>query len=326
MNLSPRLLVEKHVRRVRRRLMLQSLAHALLLAWAGALVLAAFWLLLQPLAFAAAAPWMRWGVPAILLGVATLGALAWTWLTRLPLVTASLALDERLALKERFTTFLMLPEPLLQSAAGQALVQDVEHQLATINTAGKFPIEVRWQAALAPVLACLLAVGASLVGPSLGSISFARSDGKNKVDIDAKEIQQQLDNLRKASFTPKDPELKSEEFKELEAAWDKLVNKPLDPNNEDKVRERVGEMKALEDQFKKRAEDLKDHVTKTKDLLQMLEKLAMEGDKKLLPGPAKDLEDALSKGQLDKAREILDKLAKDLKDKQLSPRSSSSAS
>jgi len=319
MNTSPRALVEKQVRHVRRRLMLQTLVHALLVAWAAALVATAVWFLIRPIAFPDAASWLRWTVPATFLGLGTLAALAWTWMTAPPLMAASLALDERCALKERITTFLMLPDSMMKSSAGQALLEDVQHQLATLNTAGKFPIRVRWQTALAPVLACVLVLGASLLGPSLGSISFARNENKPSADIDAKEIQQQLDNLRKASFTPKDPELKSEEFKELEAAWEKLVNKPLDPNNEDKIRERVSEMKNLEEAFKQRAEELKNQLGKTKDLMNLLEKLALEGDKKLSPGPAKDLEDALSKGDLDKARQVLEKLAKDLKDGKLDP-------
>jgi uncharacterized coiled-coil DUF342 family protein len=318
MNTSPRVLVEQQVRKVRRRLMLQTLLHTLLVAWAAALVATAVWFLIRPLAFPDAAAWLRWAIPAIFLGFGTLTALVWTWMTAPPLMAASLALDERCDLKERITTFLMLPDSMITSSAGQALLEDVQHQLATLNTAGKFPIRVRWQTALAPVLACVLVLGASLLGPTLGSISFARNETKVNNDIDAKEIQQQLDNLRKASFTPKDPELKSEEFKELEAAWDKLVNKPLDPNNEDKIRERVNEMKNLEEAFKQRAEALKNQLGKTKELMNLLEQLALD-DKKLTAGPAKDLEDALSKGNLEKAREILEKLAKDLKDGKLDP-------
>lgn len=317
MNTSPRVLVEKQVRKVRRRLLVQNLLHALFIAWAAALALAAVWFLIRPFTPADTPRWLGWGIPGILLAVGAVAALAWTWLTAPPLMAASLLLDERCNLKERVTTFLMLPESMMQSSAGQALVADVQAQLAKLSTAGRFPIRVRWQAAVAPVCACALAIAALLIGPSLGSISFARNTPQPKNEIDAKEIQQQLDNLRKASFTPKDPDLKSEEFKELEAAWEKLINKPIDPTNEDKIRERVNEMRALEEQFQKRADDLKNQIGKTKDLLQMLEKLVQDGDKSLKPGPAKDLEDALSKGNLEKAREILDQLAKDLKNNKL---------
>src|ERR671914_505371 len=52
MNTSPRVLALKQVRKVRRRLMLQTFLHALLLGWAAALCAAAVWFLIRPLALA----------------------------------------------------------------------------------------------------------------------------------------------------------------------------------------------------------------------------------------------------------------------------------
>src|SRR5262245_9590247 len=311
MAMSPRLLVEKQVRRVRRRLIWQNLTQMLLVAWALALGVAALWFLGQSLFYTDCPVWLRWTVPGALLGAGTLAALIATWITVPALVSASLVMDERCELKERVTTFLMLPNEMLEKPAGQALAQDVSEQIARLDAAGRFPVRLGWRTALAPAIACGLAIIAALFAPSIGPFHFAKT-AKAKPAIDTKEIQQQIDTLRKVTFTPKDPELKSEKLKELEAEWEKLVNKTLDPSNEDKVRERVGEMKALEDQLKRRADELKAQSAKGKDMRQLLEKLAQLDDKKLQPGPAKDLEDALTKGNLEKAREILDKLAKDM--------------
>jgi hypothetical protein len=316
---SPRTLVEKQVRAIRRRLTFQAFLQMLLVAWAIALVAGGLWFLMRELLYPTSPQWLLWTVPGALLGAVTLFAIIASWLTAPSLVTASLFLDERCDLKERVTTFLTLPGEMLEQPAGQALAQDVSDQIAKLSTSGKFPVRVRWQTALMPVCAAALAIVAALFAPRLGGISFASNANKTKPAVDAKEIQEQLDNLKKVSFTPKDAELKSEKLKELEAAWDKLVNKAIEPNNEDKVRERVGEMKALEDALKRRADELKSQSGKGKDLQQLLKELARMDENKLQPGPAKDLEDALAKGDLQKARELLDKLAKDMKAGKLDP-------
>src|SRR5437762_320314 len=124
MNMSPRSVVEKQVRKVRRRLIWQSGVRNLLVAWTVALGLAALWLAGQALfAPSVTETWLRWTIPAALVGVGTLVALAMALATAPPLVTASLLLDERCGLRERVTTFLTLPDELLQKPAGQALAQ-----------------------------------------------------------------------------------------------------------------------------------------------------------------------------------------------------------
>ena len=315
---SPRQQVEKQVRRVRRRLMLHHLSHALLITWAVALVASALWFLGTSLFYKDCPDALRWGPPGAALVVATLAALISTWLTAPTFVSSSLALDECCELQERITTYLTLPTELQAKPAAQALEQDVHDQVARLNLAGKFPMPWNWRTALMPAVAACLAVTAALFAPSIGPFNLARI-AKAKPAIDAKEIQQQLDNLRKTTFTPKDAELKSEKLKELEAEWEKLVNKPLDPNNEDKIRERVGEMKALEENLRKRADELKSQTGKNKDFHQLLKQLGLEADKQLQPGPAKDLEDALASQDMQKVRDILDKLAKDLKAGKLDP-------
>ena len=313
---SPRALVEKQVRKVRRRLTLQNFGQMLLVCWACALGVACLWFIGQSLVYSTCPEWLRWAVPGALLGAGALAALVITWLTAPALVTASLALDQRCELQERVTTLLTLPEDMLDRPAGQALAQDVHDQMIRLDAAGKFPVRVGWRTAALPVGAAGLMVLAAFFAPKWSGISFAKT-AKTRPSIDTKEIEQQLDMLKKVAFTPKDSELKSDKLKELEAAWEKLVNKPLEPNNEDKVRERVGEMKALEEGLNRRAEELRNQRDKGKELQMLLKELGkLDGDK-TPPGPAKDLEDALGKGDLQKARDLLEKLAKDMKDGKL---------
>src|SRR5687768_13027255 len=163
---SPRSLIEKQVRMVRRRLVLQNLVHALWVAWAVALGASCVWFLVEAIFHSSFLPWVRWAVPAALLGAGTLAALVHAWITAPPLVTASLVLDERCDLKERVTTFLMLPNELLEKPAGQALAQDVSDQIAKLDTAGKFGLSLRWRTALLPVAAGALAIAAALFAPS----------------------------------------------------------------------------------------------------------------------------------------------------------------
>jgi len=243
--------------------------------------------------------------------------LLWTILKAPRFAAASLALDEEFELKERVTTYTLLSSEQRGSPAGLALFEDVQDKVANLDVPSRFPVRLRLSTGLMPVVAGLLALAASFFDPSFGGASN-RTLAKQNTVADAKEIQQQLDNLRKVIKKDNDGEdlAKSKEMEELDKEWDKLVNKPLDPNNKEQVRERTNELAKLEEKIQKRVHDLKD---KTADLKKHLDKMTLDKiGKKLQDGPAKDLEDALAKGKFDKARDILEKLQKDLEDNKLS--------
>jgi len=70
--------------------------------------------------------------------------------------------------------------------------------------------------------------------------------------------------------------------------------------------------------MKERTEGLKEKIEKTDALKKQLEKLGLNKDKDgLKEGAAKDIEDALMKGDFNKVKEALDKLAKELKSDKL---------
>jgi hypothetical protein len=304
--------IDRQVWRVRRRLLWQTLVLNLLSGWSAALLLATVWFVLRPLAFAALGEAVRWTIPAALVGVSTLAALVMTYLKAPNRIAAALALDERFALRERVTTLVTLSPAQAGSSVGQALLQDVHTRVGSLNIATRFPLTLPWRTTLVPLGALALAGAACSFDPFLSGLRFGFPGREGPQAYDAKEIQQQLDTLRKVSALPKNVnEPRTEEFKELESEWDKLINRQLDVGDQEKVRERVSELRKLEDKLKDRLESLKEKAEKTDAFKRELDKLA--GDKKLQEGPAKDFRDALAKGKFGKAKDVLEKLQKELK-------------
>ncbi len=310
--MNARSVLERQIQRVRRRLFVQAFMDYLLRCLAGALVAIAFWFVLQPLVLVEGSAW-RWPMALGLLACGTLAALVLARWRAPSSLDAALALDDKFALKERVTTLLTLSHEQTQSSVGQALAADVQQRLAAIEVAGKFPLRLGWSSAMIPVCAGLLAVVAFFFEPFWSSSHQA----KGSIPVaTAKEIQQQLDNLKKVPFRNREdepPNAQDKDLKELENAWDKLVKQPP-PKNENQIRDRVKEMKSLEDRLKDRRDNLD---AKTKDLKNQLKKLDAD-PKKAGAKEVNDLQDALAKGQMNKAMDALDRLTKKLQDKKLS--------
>jgi hypothetical protein len=315
-----RALVEKQVRRVWLRLFFQVVVQSLVTCWAIGLLLAMFWFLLRPFAFADSDEIVRWTVPAVLLWLSTLAGLLLAWTRRPDCVASSLALDEKFGLRERVTTFLTLPADQLDSLAGQALLRDVTAHLTKLQVSTEFPLRIPLPQLLLPAGAFALALLAIVLEPMLGNLKFSSqivAEERRQV-VDAKEIQQKLDDIKKiVNQRNQEQQPKSEELKKMEEEFAKLLNQPLDAKNEDKIRERINEFRKLEDKMKERADGLQDKREKINRLKDQLEKLGLDKDKTLKDGPAKDFEEALRKGDLDKAKAALEKLVKDLKNGKL---------
>jgi hypothetical protein len=308
--------VERQVLRVGRRLFLQAFLDRLAWCWAGALAATTAWLLIQPLVAGPPATGLRWIVLGSALAAGTVLALLLAWWRAPSFLAAALALDEKFGLKERVTTSVALTPQEATSSAGQALLADVQQRVPGLKVKEGFSLRLSWPAALVPLGAILLAFVALFYDPSrLFATSRDGSDNTNTV-ANASEVQKQLDNLRKAPRAwPKD-ERNTEKLKEIEAAWDKLVNKPLDPNNQEQVRQRVQDLRDLEDKMKERLDGLKAQASKTQSLKQHLAQLADDraGKAGLKDGPAKEIQDALAKGNMNKAREEVERLMKKMKE------------
>lgn len=309
--------VERQVRRASRRLFVQALLNSLVWCWAGALAAAVGWFLLEPLLLPGADGALRWFVAAGCFATGTVVAVLLTCQMAPSRLDAALALDARFGLKERVTTSLSLTPDLVGTPAGAALLADTDRRIASLDVAERFPVGLSWTAALVPAAAAALALVAFLYEPGTGRAHT--SQPPKQLTLNPAEIQEKLDRLKKP-LVPAWPEdlPKSKELKELEDEWKKLLERPLDPTDKEQVRERVQEMRKIEEKMRDRIADLKDKADRNKDIKDRLKELNRDPKAKR-DGPAKDFEDALAKGQMDKAMDELEKLRRKLEDKKLDP-------
>ncbi|MCC6419088.1 MAG: hypothetical protein IT429_12710 [Gemmataceae bacterium] len=313
--------VEQQLRRVRRRLVVQTLLDRLAWCWAGALALAAGWFLLQPLVLPEAEEWVRWAVAGGLAAAATVLAVVLTRLAAPSRLGAALELDERFGLKERVTTSLSLGADQEALPAAQALLADVNRHVAGLHVPTRFPVRLTWPAALVPACAAVLVLLAFFYQPGPGSSAASTDDVAKRQTANPEEIKNKLDELKKLvkKESPKD-EPKSKEMKELEKAWEKLLGQKIDPNDKEQVRELVQAMRPLEEKIKERLADLKARTTRgkqLKDRLKDLKGMQPKDGKFDKDAPGKEFEDALARGDLEKAAQELDRLRKTLDENQL---------
>lgn len=310
-------LAENHVGRVRRRIFWQNFLDRLPWFWTAGLGATAVWCFFAPLLHEKPSMASALTVAGILIALGTLVAGYLAWRKSPDPIAAALVLDDRFGLRERVTTWMTLDAGQRQTAAGQALESDLGPRLGSLNLNEKFPLRLSSNALGTSLGMGVLALLAFLFAPSWNLWSNDPGRGSKVVVADPEEVQRQLENLKRAAEQRKKDDLpKSEKLKELEDAWDKLIQQPVDPKNPEQVKERLRELRTLEERMKDRMAELKkDKAGAAGDLKSQLEKLASTDGK----GPGKELQDALSKGKFDKAQEILDKLTKDLKNDKLSP-------
>jgi hypothetical protein len=305
--------VARQLRRVSRRLILQTLLDALAWFTAGALVVSAAWFVAQPYLLDSPPAWLRWTVAGGLGGGAILLAVALALYRRPAPVAAALFLDERFGLRERVTTFLMLAPEQEQSPAGQALLADVQERIAGLSVRSRFPLTVRWPAALVPVCGLLFALVAFFYEPSKSQATATREDDLAQALPNAAEIEQKLKKLEKKPREQKKAEVaKSEKLEQFDADMEKLTVKPRDTKKQ--VQDLVKEATALEDKMLNHQRAVAERARALKDQLQQMDRLSNKPEEK---GPARELQKALDKGNLEKAKEEMDRLAKKMKDNEL---------
>jgi len=306
-------LLETQVNRVNRRLFVQSLLNRLVLCWSVALAASLLWFLIQPFAIGGAASWLRWSVAGGLVLVATIVAIVLTALRAPSKLASALSLDERFGLKERVTTLLSLTPKEQETPAGQALRKDVDQHISGLKVGERFPIRLSWLASMVPVGAAVLALVALFYEPPVTSASLKKGDDLKKPPVNAAEISQKMDQLKRKIFDPEKPERQvSEKLKEFESEMEKIANKPT--RTKEEVRERMKEMASLEDRMREHGKQLMDKDTSLKNQLKEMNK---QSDKNK-DGPAADMQKAMAEGDMEKAKEELDKLAKKLQDGKLS--------
>jgi hypothetical protein len=318
--------VEQQIRRAGRRLFLQTFLDVLIWCWAAGLALTAVWFFLQPYVVEEAPDWLRWAIAGGVLGLATALAATLAYLRAPSSLTTALALDEKFALQERVTTFLALSPTEAATSAGQALVADVNQKVTGLDVKSRFPLRLSWSAVAVPLTAVLLVLIAIFHNPSLSEATTTANNPELKKDVDrsvanATEIKEKLVNLKKKLGNDQPREAKSKKLEEIEIDLDKLIKKMPQDGDREKIREIAEEIRPIEDKIEKRINELKEEKEKKEKLKRQLQQLPQRDEQgKAKPpdqGPAKDLEDALGKGDLEKAQKELEKLGEQLKKDQV---------
>jgi septal ring factor EnvC (AmiA/AmiB activator) len=293
--------LQRQLARARRRLFLQGLLDGLTLAWAAALALAAGWFLLQPHLLPDALPWLRWAVLGGLVAASTLAAVTFSVIRRPRPVGAALALDERFGLRERVTTGLLLGAAERSSPAGVALLEDVNRRVEPLAVGDRFPVRLRWAAALVPLLAVALGLVALFYKPAVARPPAPGDEPLAQSPEVKAQIEEKMRQLQKKPAEKKAEDRdRAAELQRLEADLEKLSRAPRD--TKEQAREVVKDMTALEDQIKKREKELAQRAESLKEQMKQVERLTRKENKE---GPAKGVEKALEKGDFEKAREEL---------------------
>ena len=316
--------IDRSVRIARSRLLRQSFINNLGVCWLAALGLIVVWFIAQPMLIETPPASLRWIVLGSGLALGFIAAVWRTWSTAPSAEHAALEIDNRFQLRERITTAVALPPELRNTSAGQALFADAENKLAPLNVSEKFPLAPRRHLLGVPALG--LALGALAMWWNPVAMGLTQTDEEKEA---AQKIQDQTvaaqTPTKKKSEKPKaaveaPPERpnKGKGLKDLEEelakAHDKFAKDPFEETAE-KQREKAAELAQLETKTQKFVEEKHDQLQELKEQFQKLDKLNM--DKEFEDGPAKDFNDALSKGDLKKAKEEIDELKKKAKDKKL---------
>lgn len=316
--------IVRTVRTARRRLMVQLLINRLIACWAGALVLGLGWVLAEPWLVEVPANWLKW---AVIGGLSFVGTALAAWLTirSAPSPQAvALEFDSRFGLKERITTALSLRPEDTATSAGEAVLTDATAKVKPLTVATKFPIQLRWQSLSVPALAGCIALAAIFYQPNTARTEGTEVGPDGKKPGDATTVVKPSDAKKPTPFVKKPAESqldrgnKSEKLKELENELEKLLEKyAKDPDAEkpEKQKEKAAEITALEDKMKKFSQEKFEKLARMEQQLRQLDRLNKDED--TANGPAKEINDALSKGDLKKAKDEVDELKKKVQDKKL---------
>ncbi|GIW80523.1 MAG: hypothetical protein KatS3mg105_2330 [Gemmatales bacterium] len=309
---SRRQILSRQLRRVCRRLWLQTLLDQLVWFVSGAFVLAALWYVLQPLLFGDASPSVFWQVAGCLAGAAFIAA-ALVSVFRMPsALSAALALDARFGLKERVTSLLTLSPPDASSPAGLALLEDVEQRVSQLDVGSGFPLTWPRRGWLVAASAGLLAAVFVFYEPPKGQAGNQSPGDEEQTPANIAELEREMKKLSAKRPRPQTQRQTptAKEIERIEAELEKIAQRPRE--NKSQLRERIKEMTDLESQLKKREQELAARQTAIKKQLERLQQKT--GDQK---GPADELRKALAENDLEKAKKEVERLHKKLKENEL---------
>jgi len=243
-----------------------------------------------------------WIAGGALLGV--LIPLIVTWRKTASQLSAAIEVDRRFGLKERLSSALMLEDGIAKTSVGQALLNDAADQADIIDVRDEFRYQPTARAFL-PIIPVLLLFGIMMIPNAekkAGASEPERTDAK-QVEIAIKELKKQIEQKRKERIAKglKDADGKVEA---LEKKFDKLIDE-----------KETGKKDALIklNDIKKQIAERQRELGSSKELKESLNKLKDAGE-----GPAKELADAMSKGNMADAKKAVKDLVKKLKAGELS--------
>ena len=313
--------LDRFIARGRRRLFGDRLLHAVGIGLSAGLAVGFLWLLAEPWLLTAPPAGLRWIVLTVATGMGLFAGAVWAAVGRPSREAAALELDRRFDLRERVTTALGLLPAERETSAGQALLTDASAKVAGLRVGEKFPIRPRWPLGGVPVLAALIAAAVFFYHPDTSTASGedptpdAAKRLATKLPADAAKLPAQ--SFTKQVVADQLDRTKSAALQKLEDELNATMEKwrQNEPKDEQQAREKVTELTALEEKLKKFKESEYQKLKQAEKQLQQLEQLTRE--KEFEDGPAKDLNDALSKGNLKKAVEQVDELRKKAKEQKL---------
>ncbi len=297
--------LSRQIRRVHRRLVLQSLAAKLAWCWFVTLVLAA-------IAIGAGKLWplvddRTWaiGCAGTALAVGTLAAVVWTWARRQNALEAAVEIDRRFGLKERVSSTLALDPGQLETAIGQALVRDAAQRVGQIDVAERFRLRLDRRAWL-PLVPASVAFALALFVHARAPENPAQAATAESAQIkqSARTAVKKIEEARKEAAEKGLPEVDGL-LKQLEDGMKNLAKTPKADRKQTLV--------ALNDLVKNAARR-RDELAGAADMKQQLNPL-----KNMQPGPATKLGQALKNADLAKAVQELDKLREQLSGDKLDP-------
>ena len=309
-------LLDRQVRTVRRRLLIQACINRLIVALVIACALTAMWVLAKPYALGVTKPGVDWAVGGGIFAAATLAAIVLAVRQAPSAVDAALSLDHRFNLRERVTTTLTMRPDEQVSPAGRALRADAEQKVGGLNVGQKFPVNLGWHSALVPAAAAALALLIVFYDPVIPQPQGqAAANPQVPADVVKELEQKKQEYLQKQKTAAKTERPKSDDVKAIEAKIEEIMKKPM--ATEKDLKDRLSELTATEEAMRKKEKEEADKVQGFQDQLQKMNdqlQKKSKADKNDKDGAAKDLKDQLGKGNLEKAKEEAERLSKKIKD------------
>ena len=298
--------INKQVARARRQLIAGKFFNILTLAVFGGLLLAVIGIAIPKiwhLSFLQTQEqsdaWMYcWILGGVFAGF--LVACGLTWRGGVSHLNAAVEIDRRFGLKERLSSAVSLNPVMAETGVGRALIMDAVSSAETIDVRDQFRYRPTWFALMPLVPALILVVLIFIPNAEKKAVAAeAEKIDRQQIAVAVKEFKKKVEEKRE-QLVAKGLKDAGKDLKALEKRFDKL----LDDRNSDKKDTLV----QLND-IKKKIEERRKKLGSSNELKQSLNKLKDSGQ-----GPAKQLADALSKGELEEARKAIKELANKLKE------------